>query len=72
MCKTHRTVCSKKSFGIFTVGYHVLLLGFMQVLTKIVKFRIRRVGEEGLEPPVSLENGFTVRAATSYRLLSQI
>ena len=44
----------------------------MQVLTKIVKFRIRRVGEEGLEPPVSLENGFTVRAATSYRLLSQI
>ena len=37
-----------------------------------VKFRTRLVGEEGLEPPVSLENGFTVRAATSYRLLSQI
>ena len=30
------------------------------------------VGEEGLEPPVSNESGFTVRAATSYRLLSHI
>ena len=28
------------------------------------------VGEEGLEPPVSKESGFTVRAATNYRLLS--
>ena len=30
------------------------------------------VGREGLEPPVSNESGFTVRAATSYRLPSQI
>ena len=30
------------------------------------------VGEEGLEPPVSNESGFTDRAATNYRLLSLI
>ena len=27
------------------------------------------VGKDGLEPPVSNESGFTVRAATNYRLL---
>ena len=31
---------------------------------------ILNVGVGGLEPPVSEENGFTVRAATSYRLHS--
>ena len=30
------------------------------------------VGREGLEPPVSNESGFTVRAATNYRLPPQI
>ena len=30
------------------------------------------MGEEGLEPPVSNESGFTDRAATNYRLLSLI
>ena len=30
------------------------------------------MGGEGLEPPVHLRSGFTVRAATNYRLPSQI
>ena len=30
------------------------------------------VGREGLEPPVSDESGFTVRAATNYRLPPQL
>ena len=30
------------------------------------------VGREGLEPPVSNESGFTVRAATNYRLPPQM
>ena len=29
---------------------------------------VQIVGREGLEPPVSKENGFTVRSATNYRL----
>lgn len=37
----------------------------------IINLKVVFVGEEGLEPPVSQENGFTIRAATNYRLLSQ-
>lgn len=47
-----------------------LFLIIIIILKNTIKVLIKSVGGEGLEPPVSQESGFTVHAATNYRLPS--